>query len=113
MRCSLIQWQLIINNDAQQASSIYSQCRASANSARLMPINVDHHQVNYAFKPTLLTLFKVNYSWKKTLFEEIGRKNTVEFIAIKLYYHIYEDESINQFFKPIDFTKQSTKMTAF
>ncbi len=28
----IIQWQLLINNDAQQASSIYSEFRASANS---------------------------------------------------------------------------------
>jgi uncharacterized lipoprotein YmbA len=30
----IVQWQLLINNDAQQASSIYSEFRASANSAR-------------------------------------------------------------------------------
>jgi hemoglobin len=50
---------------------------------------------------------------EKTLFEEIGGKNAVELAAIKLYYHISEDERINQFFKDIDFRKQSTKMTAF
>lgn len=50
---------------------------------------------------------------EKTLFEEIGGKNAVELAAIKLYYHISEDERINQFFKDIDFRKQSIKMTAF
>ncbi len=50
---------------------------------------------------------------EKTLFEEIGGKNAVELAAIKLYYHISEDERINQFFKDIDMKTQSTKMTAF
>ena len=50
---------------------------------------------------------------EQTLFEKLGGKNAVELAAIKLYYHISEDERINHFFKDIDFKKQSTKMTAF
>jgi hemoglobin len=50
---------------------------------------------------------------EQTLFEKIGGKNAVELAAIKLYYHISEDDRINHFFKDIDFKKQSIKMTAF
>lgn len=48
-----------------------------------------------------------------SLYEQIGGKNAVELAAIKLYYHILEDDRINSFFKDIDIKKQSTKMTAF
>ena len=50
---------------------------------------------------------------EQTLFEKIGGKNAVELASIKLYYHILEDDRINNFFKDIDLKKQSTKMTAF
>ncbi len=48
-----------------------------------------------------------------TLFEKIGGKNAVDLAAIKLYYHISEDDRINKFFENVDMRKQSTKMTAF
>lgn len=49
----------------------------------------------------------------QTLYDEIGGKNAVELASIKLYYHILEDDRINDFFKDIDIRKQSVKMNAF
>ena len=48
-----------------------------------------------------------------SLFDQIGGRHAVELASIKLYYHILEDDRINQFFKNIDIKKQSIKMNAF
>ena len=50
---------------------------------------------------------------KESLYEAIGGKNAVELAAIKLYYHIMEDDRINKFFEGIDTKKQAIKMNAF
>ena len=50
---------------------------------------------------------------KESLYEAIGGKNAVELAAIKLYYHIMEDDRINKFFEGVDTKKQAIKMNAF
>lgn len=50
---------------------------------------------------------------EQSLFEKIGGKHAVELASIKLYYHILEDDRINEFFKDIDIKRQSNKMNAF